>query len=80
YPHAISPTEISSLPLKLAQDFHFIKQLQTKKNLPLKYVPTDLKKNKEVVLAAVKQNGGALEYAHEDLKKDKEIVLAAKRH
>ncbi|KKM05395.1 hypothetical protein LCGC14_1754510, partial [marine sediment metagenome] len=77
YPLAISSTEISSSPLKLAQDFHFIKQLQTKKNLPLKYVPADLKKNKEIVLTAVKQNGGTLQYAHEDLKKDKEIVLAA---
>ncbi|NGX44273.1 MAG: hypothetical protein K1060chlam3_00439, partial [Candidatus Anoxychlamydiales bacterium] len=37
----------------------------------------DLKKDKEIVLAAVKQNGWAIQYAHEDLKKDKEIVLAA---
>ncbi len=77
YPFAISSTEISSLPLKLAQDFHFIKQLQTKKYLPLKYVPADLKKNKEIVLAAVKKKGLTLQYAHEDLKKDREIVLAA---
>nr|NGX32285.1 hypothetical protein [Candidatus Anoxychlamydiales bacterium] len=77
YPLAISSTEISSLPLKLAQDFHFIKQLQTKKYLPLKEVPSDLKQNKEIVLAAVKQSGWHLQYAHEDLKKDKEIVLAA---
>jgi hypothetical protein len=30
------------------------------------------------VLAAVKQNGGALKYASEDLSKDAEIELAAK--
>ncbi|NGX52350.1 MAG: hypothetical protein KR126chlam5_00647, partial [Candidatus Anoxychlamydiales bacterium] len=71
----ISSAHISSLPLKLAQDFHFIKQLQTEKYLPLKYIPADLKKNKEIVLAAVKQRGWTLYYAHEDLKKDKEIVL-----
>ena len=36
-----------------------------------------LKSEKEVVLAAVKQNGNALEYASENLKADKEVVLAA---
>ena len=36
-----------------------------------------MKKDKEVVLAAVKQHGEALEYADESLKKDKEVVLAA---
>ncbi|NGX33220.1 MAG: hypothetical protein K1060chlam4_01281, partial [Candidatus Anoxychlamydiales bacterium] len=77
YLFAISSNEISSLPLKLAHDFHFIKQLQTKKSLPLKYVPADLKKNKEIVLTAVELNGWDLKHAHEDLKKDKEIVLAA---
>ena len=33
--------------------------------------------NKEVVLAAVKQDGHALPYADKSLKKDKEVVLAA---
>ncbi|NVJ89710.1 MAG: DUF4116 domain-containing protein, partial [Flavobacteriaceae bacterium] len=36
-----------------------------------------LKKDKEVVLAAVKQDGRALEYADDSLKKDKEFILAA---
>ena len=36
-----------------------------------------LKADKEVVLAAVKQNGLALEYADKKLKADKEVVLAA---
>ena len=36
-----------------------------------------LKVDKEVILAAVKQNGHALEFADEKLKADKEVVLAA---
>merc|ERR1719421_2677587 len=36
-----------------------------------------LKNDKEVVLAAVAQDGLALEYADESLKKDKDVVLAA---
>jgi hypothetical protein len=35
----------------------------------------ELRNNKEVVLEAVKQNGGALEYASMELRNDKEIVL-----
>jgi hypothetical protein len=41
------------------------------------YISEELKKDKEVVLAAVKQDGYALQYASEELKKDKEVVLAA---
>ena len=37
----------------------------------------NLKKDKEVVFAAVKLNGLALQYADESLKKDKEVILAA---
>jgi histidinol phosphatase-like PHP family hydrolase len=33
--------------------------------------------DKEVVLAAVKQNGLALEYASKELQNDREVVLAA---
>ena len=36
-----------------------------------------LKKDKEFVLAAVKEDGRALEYADDSLKKDKEFILAA---
>ena len=43
------------------------------KNLP----DDSLKKDKEIVLAAVKQDGGALQYADDSFKKDKEIVLIA---
>ena len=36
-----------------------------------------LKGDREVVLAAVKQNGYALEYAAEELKEDREVALVA---
>jgi predicted RNA-binding protein (virulence factor B family) len=36
-----------------------------------------LRKDREIVLAAVQQNGYVLEYADESFKKDKEVVLAA---
>ena len=45
------------------------------KNLPAKF-----KKDKEIVLAAVKQDGRALEYADESLKKDREIALVAEKN
>ncbi len=35
------------------------------------------KNDREIVLAAVQQNGWALQYAHESLQKDREIVLTA---
>ena len=43
----------------------------------LENLPDEFKKDKDVVLAAVKQNVHALEYADDSLKKDKEIVLIA---
>jgi hypothetical protein len=36
-----------------------------------------LKEDREIVLEAVKNYGGALEYASENLKEDREIVLEA---
>ena len=36
-----------------------------------------MRKDKEVVLAAIKKNGWALEYADETLRQDKEFVLIA---
>ena len=39
--------------------------------------PAWVRRNRNIVLAAVKQNGRALEDAHDDLKKDKEVVMAA---
>ena len=36
-----------------------------------------LKKDKEIVLKLLKQDGDALQYADDSLKKDKEIVLEA---
>ena len=43
----------------------------------LEYASDDLKKDRDVVLEAVKKNGGALQYASNDLKKDREVVLEA---
>ena len=43
----------------------------------LKFASDEIKKNKELVIAAVKQNGLMLEFAHNDLKDDKEVVLFA---
>jgi len=37
----------------------------------LKYLPEDFKKDKEVVLVAVSNNGLALEYASEEFKSDR---------
>jgi hypothetical protein len=47
----------------------------------LEYVSDALKKDKEVVLAAVQSNSLAIKFAHTSLKSDREVVLAAaKRH
>ena len=43
----------------------------------MKYVHPNLKKDKSIVLEAVKSNGNALEYADESLKKDKFIAYSA---
>ena len=43
----------------------------------LEYADKKLKKDKEVVLTAVKQSGDALQYASTSLKKDKEVVKVA---
>ena len=43
----------------------------------LNYPPPQLKRDREVVLAAVSNAGEALQYASDELKKDREVVLAA---
>ena len=43
----------------------------------LEKLPDKFKKDKEVVLAAVKQHFGTFEYADKSLKKDKDVVVAA---
>ena len=45
--------------------------------MSLMYASADLKNDKEVVLAAVKQDGYSLAHASDDLANDKEVVLAA---
>jgi hypothetical protein len=43
----------------------------------LEYAIDDLKRDREIVLAAVTKNGMALHHASDDLKGDREFVLAA---
>eukprot|EP00434_Breviolum_minutum_P007974 symbB.v1.2.007031.t1/scaffold428.1/size206322/6 len=43
----------------------------------LREAPSEILRDREVVMAAVKQNGRALEFADETLQEDKEIVLLA---
>jgi histidinol phosphatase-like PHP family hydrolase len=46
--------------------------------IPLRYIsPSKLKNDKEIVLAAVHQDGSSLEYASDELKNNKEVVFAA---
>ena len=45
--------------------------------LALQYAARDLRKNKELVLLAVKQNGLALEFASSELKQDSDVVHCA---
>ena len=44
---------------------------------PLMYASEALRADKEVVIAAVQQNGNALKFASEELRADKEVVIAA---
>merc|ERR1712224_46450 len=43
----------------------------------LQFASEEMKKNEQIVLAAVQQNGFALEFASEGMKKNEQIVLAA---
>jgi hypothetical protein len=43
----------------------------------LQHASEELRGDREVVLAAVQQNGGALRYASEELRGDREFMLAA---
>ena len=55
--------------LKIVKKYKFGWELE---NLPNKF-----KKDKKIVLAAVKQHFGTFEYADKSLKKDKDVVVAA---
>ena len=46
-------------------------------DLALQYASNELKADKEVALAAVKNTGYALEFASDELKADKEVVTTA---
>ena len=55
---------------------HWLEEVRAD-GLSLRLAPEDLRADKEVVLAAVKENAYALEYASEGLRADKEVVLEA---
>ena len=46
-------------------------------NFALQFASGELREDREVVMAAVVQNGYALEYASEELRGDREVVMAA---
>jgi hypothetical protein len=50
----------------------------TKDGRALEYVHEDLKKDPEIVTAAVRQNGNALKWAHEDLYAHADVAMAVR--
>ena len=46
--------------------------------MALEYTSAKLKDDKEIVLAAVTQDGNALEFASKKLQSDKDVIKAAK--
>ena len=46
-------------------------------SMALEYADNSLKKDNEVVMASVSQNGYALTFADDSLKKDREVVMAS---
>ena len=48
--------------------------------MALAFASEDLKKDREIVMAAVKQNGSALEFASLELRGDCDVVLEAAKH
>jgi hypothetical protein len=62
---------------RLKSDFLFMERCCQAEGLALKYGSKEVRANKEVVLAAVRQTGHTLYYASESLKSNKEVVLAA---
>eukprot|EP00971_Amphidinium_carterae_P064306 1273511-Amphidinium_carterae.1 len=56
---------------------HFLAAVKWNRILKRRSVPQRYTADREIVLAAVQQNGSALEYAAEECKTDRKIVLAA---
>ena len=42
----------------------------------LQFVSKDLRRDREIVMTAVRKNGGAIKFASEDLWRDRDIVMA----
>ena len=51
--------------------------LRSRNGRALKSAPEELKGDREIVMAAVRQSGWALQYAAEEMKGDREVVMAA---
>ena len=60
-----------------SDDLEFFKERVKTMPLLIEWANTDIQNNKEVLMSAVKVDGGALEFASDDLKNDKDVLLAA---
>ena len=78
-PRVTTPVDLQ-IPIDFPANREFMKKLWIiaveKNGFVLEYADEELKKDRDIVLAAVKQHGYALQYA-DLLRKDREIVMAA---
>ena len=84
-PIEIIGTIFSNISSQLLDNEYFVLEVlrnyQRYTTIPMFYASERIRKNKEVVLTAVRYNFNNLDYADDSLKKDKEIVLeAVKQH
>jgi len=82
---AVSPRWLTEFPPELIINDRELILEALKRKIPedydsaLKYLPEEVRNNKEIVLVAVSNNWRALEYASEQLKNDRDVVLKAVR-
>jgi len=78
--HRDAPDFCRSMGRRLFCDREFVLALAAKHGpRALQYADERLKGDREVVLAAINQNGSTLEYANPKFKRDRDVVLAAVR-
>ena len=74
----IYPSCLEYINLNLLTDREFCKELLLQNGLALKYMPEEIKKDKELVIIAIDKSAGfALKFANDELKKDISIVKHA---
>ena len=56
---------------------NYVLEAVKKQGMNLEYASEEMKRDREVCLAAVAQNVGAIEYASKEMKNDREVCLAA---